>query len=122
MSISVRELARRTSIDTGRSVSACRAEIRRYGYAAHKELHPTQEGCCAVCGAGGKLVVDHSHVTGAVRGLLCSACNTGLGLFKDSPVRLRNAIEYLKNPPALGRLAQPTIFEAPTPLAQDDTK
>lgn len=43
--------------------------------------------------------VDHCHTTGKVRGLLCAECNKGLGNFKDNPVSLRNALEYLENPP-----------------------
>ena len=42
------------------------------------------------------LSVDHCHTTGKVRGLLCSNCNTGLGMFKDNPEYLENAIKYLK--------------------------
>jgi hypothetical protein len=41
------------------------------------------------------LVVDHNHVTGKVRGLLCSECNTGIGLLGDSPTHLRAAANYL---------------------------
>ncbi len=39
--------------------------------------------------------VDHCHKTGKVRGLLCSNCNVALGLLKDSPKALREAIKYL---------------------------
>ncbi len=42
------------------------------------------------------LSVDHCHVTGKVRGLLCSFCNTGIGLFKDSIKNLEGAIKYLE--------------------------
>jgi hypothetical protein len=61
-----------------------------------------QNHCCAICKAkcatGYRLAVDHDHVTGEVRGLLCQGCNTGVGKFKDSPELLRSAAEYLENP------------------------
>lgn len=64
-------------------------------------MFEAQGGGCAICGApaadviGRRLVVDHDHLTGDVRGLLCSACNAGLGHFGDDPKRLEGAIRYL---------------------------
>jgi hypothetical protein len=52
---------------------------------------------CAVCRIrpADTLCVDHCHVTGEVRGLLCRKCNTGLGCFNDSPVLMLKAMAYL---------------------------
>lgn len=61
----------------------------------YETLLQTQQGKCAVCFGAGKLLIDHSHITGKVRGLLCSYCNKGLGNFKDSVQVIGNAIKYL---------------------------
>lgn len=50
---------------------------------------------CVICGSGEKLVVDHDHTTGAVRGMLCNHCNRGLGHFRDDPILLEFAAQYL---------------------------
>lgn len=58
-----------------------------------------QGGRCAGCGdqftARSKVVVDHCHATGRVRGLLCHYCNCTIGYASDSVSRLRGLIEYL---------------------------
>lgn len=60
-----------------------------------------QGGGCAICGSekpnghGFRLHVDHCHETNRIRGLLCSKCNTMLGLADDDPARLRAAAQYL---------------------------
>ena len=57
----------------------------------------TQDGKCCVCmKAVKRFHVDHSHVTGRVRGLLCGGCNTGIGLLKDSSDICLSAYNYLE--------------------------
>jgi hypothetical protein len=41
------------------------------------------------------LYVDHDHRNGNVRGLLCNACNTAIGLFEESRERFSAALSYL---------------------------
>lgn len=61
------------------------------------EMYRFQEGRCRICeDTYEKLVIDHCHRTGRIRGLLCRECNTGIGLLKESPKVFVNAIEYLK--------------------------
>lgn len=56
-----------------------------------------QGGKCGICGDEiYNLCVDHCHVSGKVRALICSNCNSGLGFFKDDPVRCVAAASYLK--------------------------
>ncbi len=65
----------------------------------HKQLYMGQDGCCALCGdsvAYHKILVDHDHVTGRIRGLLCRKCNSGLGAFNDTVEGLQDAIRYLR--------------------------
>lgn len=73
--------------------------LRKYKITAeHLELL-TGQGC-AICGASFdaanvRRVIDHDHATGATRGVLCQSCNLGLGHFRDDPIALANAIDYL---------------------------
>lgn len=95
---------------------ARRAEIARkhllkrlYGLTPERydEMVAEQLGRCAIClqTSDEKLHVDHDHETGAVRGLLCSPCNTSLGGFKDDTFNLFSAIRYL----SASRVTTPTL-------------
>ncbi len=63
------------------------------------EYEPFQ---CPICqkvtipGLTSKIVLDHDHDTGKVRGWICDSCNTGLGRFKDDVSLLKSAISYLE--------------------------
>ena len=69
----------------------------------YEEMLDAQNSCCAICKSQvsskrtARLFVDHCHDSLKVRGLLCSACNHGLGLFKDSPTILKAALNYLES-------------------------
>lgn len=73
--------------------------------AQYNELFRKQKGCCVICGKHQTefkraLAVDHNHVTGRIRGLLCNSCNRGLGCFYSDEYGtelLCAAISYLKN-------------------------
>ncbi len=82
--------------------------LAKYGLTneSYDSLLADQGGRCAICGvlprlrpdgAEIHLHVDHDHYTGATRGLLCPACNVGLGRFDDSIELLRGAIAYLEH-------------------------
>lgn len=80
---------------------------RKYGISLleYSHIFMSQNGKCAICesetggtrnGEPKALAVDHDHKTGKVRGLLCEACNQGIGKLKDDATILRKAAEYLK--------------------------
>ena len=53
---------------------------------------------CGICGVlSESMHLDHDHETGAVRGGLCRDHNIGIGYFKDDPVLLEKAAEYLRS-------------------------
>ena len=67
----------------------------------YNKLFIQQNGCCVLCGKHQfemkrRLAVDHNHITGKVRGLLCNKCNNGLGCFNDSAELMFKAINYLE--------------------------
>ena len=74
----------------------------------YKAMLEAQNNACAICHkANGsdrhkgdrtkQLSVDHNHITGALRGLLCNDCNRGIGQLKDDPILLERAAKYLRN-------------------------
>lgn len=80
---------------------------RKFGMSLEKltELLSKQDGRCAICnevetctqnGMPRQMALDHDHETGQPRGFLCHLCNTALGKFRDNPLFLRNAADYVE--------------------------
>lgn len=76
---------------------------RRYRITSHiyYTILRKQKGGCALCECkegrkGGRLFIDHCHKSKKVRGLLCTKCNSILGMANDRVDLLRKAIKYLK--------------------------
>lgn len=85
-----------------RDAVARKREVVREGL--YGNLIETQRGLCAICGqpetikrgeALKALAVDHDHITGKIRELLCQRCNTVLGIVDDNIEILDTMIEYL---------------------------
>lgn len=76
--------------------------IRKFGVTLmqYNAMFEQQHGCCAICGKHQtefkrRLSVDHDHLTGKVRQLLCYGCNTAIGFAREDPKILENMIQYL---------------------------
>lgn len=95
----------------GRQISAVerayfrRRNLRRHGITPEQwdALFASQGGACASCRGvfppsenNRDRHTDHDHETGRVRGILCSRCNTGIGLASEDPERLRMMARYLE--------------------------
>jgi hypothetical protein len=72
---------------------------REYGLTEeeYNNMVLSQNNMCAICNkpSDRTLHIDHDHITGKVRGLLCSNCNLGIGLLQEDLIILDRAIEYL---------------------------
>lgn len=87
------------------SCKLCRnksAILKRYNLSQDEidKMSNSQNNKCAICKLPQivrpkRLAIDHCHVTGKVRGMLCLNCNQGLGKFKDSTDLLLSAMLYL---------------------------
>lgn len=74
-----------------------RLKVYSLTFEEHDALVITQDGRCAICKMVPKvLVVDHSHVTGRVRGLLCHSCNMALGHVEKVLGWCDEATQYLE--------------------------
>ena len=65
----------------------------RYGLTANevRALHRAQAGLCGLCETSidGRYCIDHDHITGKVRGLLCHRCNVLIGGMDDPAFRAK---------------------------------
>lgn len=99
-----------------------RARLAKYGLTEdkHKALVRSQNNVCAVChqscDINDKLCIDHNHMTGIVRGLLCSRCNTGIGYFRDNAQYLMDASRYIDRTDGNGYIDENT----PTYIAEQE--
>lgn len=73
----------------------------------YESLLASQNYACAICGTKNpagenskkvlpSFAVDHEHISGRIRGLLCNTCNRALGFMRDSPELLKSAANYLE--------------------------
>ena len=83
-----------------RPASPLASTLKKYGMAVadYHAVFARQGGLCPIClqRAEENLCVDHDHSSGSVRGLLCNACNTGIGLFEEREDWLHAAAAYVR--------------------------
>lgn len=79
--------------------------LRKYRYGldndGYESLLTKQGNLCAICQEPKKLLVDHNHKTGQVRGLLCGHCNKVLGFLNEDTSLLEGIKRYLEKWPQL---------------------
>lgn len=95
---------------------------RKYGLSQQElaERIERQVGVCCICLRRPAVHIDHNHVTGTVRGVLCFTCNAALGQLQDDPTIMRRAAAYVEGQAwHLTKLA-PGAFRLPSsrPAAQ----
>ncbi len=87
-----------------------RKQLGLYGLSAAQYLAmvKAQDGRCAICREVPPrcLMVDHDHVTGLVRGLLCGRCNTAIAYLQDNPKLMVTAGMYLATARGKARAAE----------------
>lgn len=74
---------------------------RKYAYGISKEAYDlmltNQAGRCAICCKDARLVIDHNHVSGKVRSLLCYRCNLLVGVIEKNSDLLKQVSSYLQS-------------------------
>lgn len=91
---------------------------RQYGISLeqYNKVFLYQKKACAICKiphipGKPRLSVDHCHLSGELRGLLCWGCNRKIAAFKDNIALLKAAATYLTKPPI--RVVLGMVFSAP---------
>lgn len=105
-----REYHKRPGVQEQRAKWRLRRNMAKYGITpeTYEEMLLAQGRKCAICGTdepGGqenaqgiaRFAVDHCHSTGKVRGLLCTRCNTGIGMFNEDISAMAAAIAYIED-------------------------
>jgi hypothetical protein len=94
----------------------------KYGLTAEvwKKMVEEQDGSCLICKLKPEnpstLHIDHDHITGKIRGLLCNNCNLGIGYFADNADRLLMASMYARDNAAIAvfnNLTESEIYKWP---------
>lgn len=94
--------ARRTSgPPPGERVARWKSQGINATWHDYQAFMKAQDGKCAICDrteeeVGRSHALDHDHETGNPRGILCTTCNSAIGLLWDSPDALRRALTYLE--------------------------
>lgn len=108
-----REYRRRPEVKV-EHIAAFRTRAYGVGPQLYAEMVAVGGGKCHACGLPETatrrgtvktLAVDHEHDTGTIRGLLCSRCNTALGLLGDNPGRIAALLVYLLNHSAVEKVS-----------------
>ena len=95
--------------DSKRMICRKKHTVKRYGLTIedYDKMSQAQKHVCAICrrpetvinknpSRVNALSVDHCHLTGDIRGLLCSSCNRGIGYLGEDPNNLNRAARYLR--------------------------
>lgn len=91
--------------EAGQRAMAKRSVMRRCGLSIdeYDRIYDEQGGKCKICRVEKprygqyRLVVDHCHMSGEFRALLCGKCNSAIGFLGENEETLFNAIEYLES-------------------------
>jgi len=75
--------------------------MRKFGitHQDYEVMFASQNGVCKICGGvnegrwAGRLIIDHDHATGEIRGLLCSSCNLKLGWMEKHFEQIKKYME-----------------------------